>query len=220
MDIFPISPLKSLYILQILRVLMMNERQYFKKGQQLQRISTEKRLGQKPLLKTICHLWRLNDTLKFCEKNNKLKIQMTVSASGPIHTCNLLSMNYCVNISVHTPLQNFSVNAKLDQIASVKLPTQYSTTHYSTISLHKCSLLINRRCEWTLGKEVVLVDCDWLELLVFPLAPTLVELAAEENDCDDSAAEDHTADEGRGVEVLTAVTLGRGRRGYCRRRCR
>ena len=65
-----------------------------------------------------------------------------------------------------------------------------------------------------------MVDGDWLELLVLPLAPALVELAAEEDDCDDTATEDHTADEGRGVEVLTAVTLGRGRRGYRRRRCR
>ena len=56
-----------------------------------------------------------------------------------------------------------------------------------------------------------MVDCDSLELLVLPLAPALVELAAEEDDCDDAATEDHTADEGRGVEVLTAVTLGRGR---------
>ena len=55
---------------------------------------------------------------------------------------------------------------------------------------------------------------SWLELLVFSLTAALVELAAEEDDCNDTAAEDHTADEGRGVEVLAAVTLGRGRRWF------
>ena len=55
---------------------------------------------------------------------------------------------------------------------------------------------------------------SWLELLVFSLTAALVELAAEEDDCDDTAAEDHAADEGRGVKVLAAVTLGWGRRWF------
>ena len=56
---------------------------------------------------------------------------------------------------------------------------------------------------------------SWLELLVFSLTSALVELAPEEDDRDDTAAQDHTTDEGRGVEVLAAVTLGRGRRWFC-----
>ena len=35
-----------------------------------------------------------------------------------------------MNISVYKPLLNFSIYAKIDQIASVNVPTQYSTTHY------------------------------------------------------------------------------------------
>ena len=48
---------------------------------------------------------------------------------GSIHTFDLLGVNYCMNISVHTiakwvhnPSLNFSVNAKVAQIGSVNAP--------------------------------------------------------------------------------------------------
>ena len=49
---------------------------------------------------------------------------MKKSVLGSIHTCDLLGVNYCVNFSVNAimKLLNYSVQAKVDQIASVKVP--------------------------------------------------------------------------------------------------
>ena len=49
---------------------------------------------------------------------------------------------------VYNPLLNFSVEAKIDQIASVSAPAEYSTTHYLVNNPPRnSSRLINRRCE-------------------------------------------------------------------------
>ena len=39
---------------------------------------------------------------------------------------------------------------KVHQIASVNMPTEYSTTHYLVNSSRNRSRLINRKCEWIL----------------------------------------------------------------------
>ena len=54
--------------------------------------------------------------MEFCQSEK-------VGTLGSIHTCDLLGMNYCMNFSVPTiALLNFSVYAKVDQIASVNAP--------------------------------------------------------------------------------------------------
>ena len=59
----------------------------------------------------------------------------------------LFSPNSCKN-GYTTQLLNFSVHAKVDQIASANAPTLYSTTHYLTNSSSNSPRLINRKYEW------------------------------------------------------------------------
>ena len=47
----------------------------------------------------------------------------------------------------HNPLLNFSVPAKVDQIASVNV----FTTHYLANGSHNSARLVSLRCEWTLN---------------------------------------------------------------------
>ena len=51
---------------------------------------------------------------------------------------------------VQSPFLNFSVQAKIDQIASVNAPISYCTTHYLESGSRNSSCLTNCRCEWTL----------------------------------------------------------------------
>ena len=50
---------------------------------------------------------------------------------------------------LHNPLLNFSLHAKVDQIASVSATAQFSTIHYLAKSSRNSSRLINSNCEWT-----------------------------------------------------------------------
>ena len=59
-----------------------------------------------------------------------------------IHTCDLLGVNKHKKW-VHNPLLNFSVHTKVDQIASVNVPT----TNYLANSSYNSSRLINHRYE-------------------------------------------------------------------------
>ena len=52
-----------------------------------------------------------------------------------------------------THLLNFSVHAKVDQIALVNMPTEYSTTHYLANSSRNRSHLITLKCEWILKSQ-------------------------------------------------------------------
>ena len=66
-----------------------------------------------------------------CVKCNEIIAFAYTALLRSIHTCELLGVNYCVNFIVHAfakngytrPLLNFSVDAKVDQIASVNVPT-------------------------------------------------------------------------------------------------
>ena len=79
-----------------------------------------------------------------------------------IHISDLFGINYCVNFSVHAithrwvhnPFLNFPVQARVDQIASVNVPTMYSKTHYLANRLCNSSCLINSKCEWILRVEI------------------------------------------------------------------
>ena len=53
----------------------------------------------------------------------------------------------------YIPLLNFSVHAKIDQIASVNAPTQYSTTHYLGNSLSNSSHLQGSHSDWKTWKN-------------------------------------------------------------------
>ena len=53
-------------------------------------------------------------------------------AIGSIHTCDLLGEHFLVQQIAKNgnPLLNFSLYATVDQLASMNVPTWYSTTHY------------------------------------------------------------------------------------------
>ena len=62
----------------------------------------------------------------------------------------LLGINYCVNYRrkwVHNPLLNCSVQAKVDQITSVNVSTEY--THCFANSSCNSSRLTHSKCKWT-----------------------------------------------------------------------
>ena len=57
---------------------------------------------------------------------------------------------------IHNLVLNFSFNTKVDQIASMNVPPQYSITHYLANSSCNNSCLINRQCERKLRMQTPL----------------------------------------------------------------